>query len=91
MLRRTTENPVATGRKRWIWNDQADSYKPPGAVYASDAKVIIKEYDHTCPWTGTAIGSGNMNTFNVFVPMVFILLLASFGATILGASAMEEE
>lgn len=36
-------------------------------------KVLIQDYDHLCPWTGTGIGRGNMLAFKVFVVGVNIL------------------
>ena len=29
--------------------------------------VTWQDFDHTCPWTGTAIGRGNMRPFTAFV------------------------
>ena len=29
--------------------------------------MVVAEFDHTCPWTGTAIGRGNMRAFTTFV------------------------
>ena len=39
------------------------------------SQVIIEEFDHTCPWTGTAIGKKNMGSFQWFIGMVFICLI----------------
>jgi hypothetical protein len=54
----------------WRWNDQAQTYRPPGAVYDSECGCVVEEFDHTCPWTGTAIGKSNMPCFKVFVSAV---------------------
>jgi len=40
-----------------------------------DCKVIIEDFDHTCPWTGTAIGKKNMGSFQCFVGLVFACLI----------------
>ena len=31
------------------------------------AIATTQEFDHTCPWTGTAIGRDNMRAFTAFV------------------------
>mmetsp|Transcript_8761 Transcript_8761/g.11631 ORF Transcript_8761/g.11631 Transcript_8761/m.11631 type:complete len:331 (-) Transcript_8761:234-1226(-) len=59
----------------WRWNDQAQTYRPRGAHFDADTGVIIEEFDHTCPWTGTAIGKRNMLSFQFFVCLVFICLI----------------
>ena len=41
----------------WNWNDQAQTFKPPGARYCPWCDVVITHFDHTCPWTGTGIVS----------------------------------
>lgn len=38
-------------QSNWRWSDQANTYRPPGATYDRDCGVVIKEFDHTCPWT----------------------------------------
>lgn len=59
----------------WRWNDQAQSYRPRGATYDPDCAVIIEDFDHTCPWTGTAIGKKNMPAFQSFIALIFICLI----------------
>lgn len=59
----------------WRWSDQAHSYRPRNSMYCPDCKVVIEEFDHTCPWTGTAIGKKNMGAFQVFVGLVFVCLI----------------
>jgi len=51
----------------WRWSDQAQSYRPRNSMYCPDCNVVIEEFDHTCPWTGTAIGKKNMGAFQMFV------------------------
>jgi len=58
----------------WRWNDQAQTYKPKSALYDSDCAVVVEDFDHTCPWTGTAIGKKNMLAFQIFVTLIFICL-----------------
>ncbi|GFH46922.1 hypothetical protein CTEN210_03396 [Chaetoceros tenuissimus] len=51
----------------WRWNDQAQSFIPPKAVYEPGLKVVIEKYHHTCIFTGTAIGKNNTFSFLCFV------------------------
>ena len=51
----------------WRWNDQSLTYRPSSAIYDSECACVIAEFDHTCPWTGTAIGKSNMTTFKLFL------------------------
>jgi hypothetical protein len=44
------------GEGGWFWNEQVGSYRPPGALYCRECGVLIQDYDHLCPWTGTGIG-----------------------------------
>eukprot|EP00560_Eucampia_antarctica_P005699 CAMPEP_0197835250 /NCGR_PEP_ID=MMETSP1437-20131217/25202_1 /TAXON_ID=49252 ORGANISM="Eucampia antarctica, Strain CCMP1452" /NCGR_SAMPLE_ID=MMETSP1437 /ASSEMBLY_ACC=CAM_ASM_001096 /LENGTH=332 /DNA_ID=CAMNT_0043440529 /DNA_START=27 /DNA_END=1025 /DNA_ORIENTATION=+ len=59
----------------WRWNDQAQTYSPRAASYDPDCAVVIEEFDHTCPWTGTAIGKKNMPAFQAFMAFLFICLI----------------
>ena len=50
----------------------------------SDCGVVIEEFDHVCPWTGTAIGKRNMGAFKTFngclvVNIVVLAAVAVFG------------
>ena len=47
---------------------------PPPDRYAYDCNVLVEKYDHTCPWTGTAIGGGNMAYFIWFVSLLSITI-----------------
>ncbi|KAL7535931.1 hypothetical protein ACHAXR_009810 [Thalassiosira sp. AJA248-18] len=59
----------------WRWSDQTQSYRPKNSMYCPDCKVVLEEFDHTCPWTGTAIGKKNMGSFQMFVGLVFVCLI----------------
>lgn len=61
--------------ENWTWNETAKTYRPPGAVYDSEAQVIVQDIDHFCPWTGTIIAKANMRYFNSFVTSLCILLI----------------
>ena len=65
----------------WQWNDQALTYRPLRAKYDSECAVVIEQFDHTCPWTGTAIGKKNMFWFRIFV--VFVLVDILFNSIVL--------
>jgi DHHC palmitoyltransferase len=56
----------------WQWNDQAMTYRPSKAKYDAECAVVIEQFDHTCPWTGTAIGKNNIVWFRVFIIFVFV-------------------
>lgn len=75
ILRRHNEAPPGEEGSSWRWNDRALSYRPRGAWYDSDTGVIVDGFDHTCPWTGTAIGKKNMLAFQCFVSLVFVCLV----------------
>lgn len=77
MLERVTDEEAGHGG--WFWNEQTRSYRPAGAMYCRECKVLIQEYDHLCPWTGTGIGRGNMRAFRCFVASVNILCYLSIG------------
>lgn len=66
----------------WFWNEQVGSYRPAGAMYCRECKALVHDYDHVCPWTGTAIGKGNMKPFKMFVFSVNVLCYLSIGLVI---------
>lgn len=47
VLRRHSQQP----NPNWRWNDQARTFRPPGAVYDDDLGLIVEQFDHVCPWT----------------------------------------
>lgn len=72
ILRRHSEPPSDHG---WRWNSDTLSYIPRGAVYDPDCGCVIEDYDHVCPWTGTAIGKRNMPAFQGFVAMILVCMV----------------
>ena len=58
----------------WRWNDQGQTYRPASAKYDAECACVIAGFDHTCPWTGTAIGKKNMTTFKLFLAALFASL-----------------
>ena len=71
ILRRHTTAPASSADDDWVWNDQALTFRPRHARYDPECGVVIQRFDHTCPWTGTAIGQDNMKYFRIFVPAMF--------------------
>eukprot|EP00523_Entomoneis_sp_CCMP467_P007287 CAMPEP_0168730154 /NCGR_PEP_ID=MMETSP0724-20121128/6587_1 /TAXON_ID=265536 /ORGANISM="Amphiprora sp., Strain CCMP467" /LENGTH=335 /DNA_ID=CAMNT_0008777089 /DNA_START=34 /DNA_END=1041 /DNA_ORIENTATION=- len=69
------DKPPAQHENSWRWSDHTQTYRPRGAHFDADTAVVVEEFDHTCPWTGTAIGKKNMPSFQAFVCLVFICLI----------------
>eukprot|EP00970_Alexandrium_tamarense_P013833 scaffold3701_cov192-Alexandrium_tamarense.AAC.28 len=80
LLERVTDEEAA--ENGWFWNEQVGSYRPAGAMYCRETKTLIYDYDHLCPWTGTAIGRGNMIAFKAFVVSVNVLCYLSIGLVV---------
>jgi len=62
----------------WRRLTKCDSWVPKsiGSVgYCEEGQVIVKEYDHFCIWTGTAIGAGNMFCFMCMLKGIVCLLM----------------
>jgi hypothetical protein len=59
----------------WRWSDQALTYRPAHAKFDPECQIIVEEFDHTCPWTGTAIGKNNMPWFRRFLVFFFAVLV----------------
>jgi hypothetical protein len=68
-------NNISISDTTWRWNDESLSFRPRDAFYDPECAVVIEEFDHTCPWTGTAIGKKNMMAFQCFVSLVCICLV----------------
>mmetsp|Transcript_19893 Transcript_19893/g.48838 ORF Transcript_19893/g.48838 Transcript_19893/m.48838 type:complete len:290 (+) Transcript_19893:126-995(+) len=75
ILPRYEKPPATADASSWRWSDRTHSYRPRGAFYDPDTGVIVEEFDHTCPWTSTAIGKKNMGSFQCFVGLVFVCLI----------------
>ena len=76
-MERVTDEEAGEGG--WFWNEQVGSFRPPGALYCRECAVLIQDYDHLCPWTGTGIGRNNLLAFRVFVVGVNVLCYFSIG------------
>lgn len=75
MYRRRYPPAAARSQNSWRWSDQALTFRPRTAVYDADTGVVVEGFDHTCPWTGTAIGRKNMLAFQFFVCLVFLCMI----------------
>jgi len=71
ILRRHPEKP----EPNWRWNDQARTFRPPGACYDEDLGLVVEGFDHVCPWTGTGIGQRNMGAFHCFVTLLCVCIV----------------
>jgi len=71
LMERVTDEEAGNGG--WFWNEQVGSYRPPGALYCRECGVLIQDYDHLCPWTGTGVGRRNMMAFKLFLVGVNVL------------------
>eukprot|EP00804_Cyclotella_cryptica_P008128 CCRYP_004611-RA/>CCRYP_004611-RA protein AED:0.05 eAED:0.05 QI:583/1/1/1/0.5/0.66/3/195/188 len=80
LLERVTDEEAADNG--WFWNEQVGSYRPAGAMYCRECQALIYDFDHLCPWTGTAIGKGNMKAFKTFVVSVNVLCYLSIGLVV---------
>jgi hypothetical protein len=70
ILYRHDQRPPGEDAESWRWNDQSRTYRPVKAKFDPECAVVIEDFDHTCPWTGTAIGARNMFWFKIFVWML---------------------
>ena len=68
----------------WRWSDQALTYRPAHAKFDPECQVVVEDFDHTCPWTGTAIGKNNMPWFRRF--LVFTLAVLVYDVVLLTLS-----
>lgn len=85
LVERRDAIPLKNGRPAlaWVWNDQAQTYKPPGARYCDWCHCVFHEFDHTCPWTGTAIAQNNLGSFKSFAALVQMELWCTICVVIL--------
>mmetsp|Transcript_181 Transcript_181/g.526 ORF Transcript_181/g.526 Transcript_181/m.526 type:complete len:322 (+) Transcript_181:92-1057(+) len=84
ILHRYSQIPANNTEEDWRWNDQARTYRPASSRFDTECQVVVEGFDHTCPWTGTAIGSANMFWFRIFVSMVVVMLLYTVMLATLG-------
>lgn len=51
----------------WTYSEYAHAFRPPGTIFCQECQVLIRDYNHFCPWSGTAIGRGNEPYFRAFL------------------------
>ena len=76
ILPRHRTPPVGSGRGEWRWNDQAQTYRPRGAIYDPDCAVVIEDFDHTCPWT-VRTGSSSIICICIYLYHHFLICFVS--------------
>lgn len=74
----------------WRWSERGQTYYPSGRgiVYCSESQVLVHDYDHFCPWTGTTIAGGNIKGFTLFVSSLSVLCVIVIFITILGSAGI---
>jgi hypothetical protein len=73
--RYTHRPPARADEDPWIWNDQAHTFRPKHARFDPEIQAVVNHYDHFCPWTGTAIGAGQLFWFRVFLAFLMTTVL----------------
>lgn len=71
----------------WAWSEKAQCFyrarpiphagvaqEPFRVQFCHESKILVRDEDHFCPWTGTTIAGGNIHTFYIFVSTIFMLL-----------------
>lgn len=59
----------------WSYSGQAQSFRPPKVIYCRECKLLIEDYDHFCPWSGTVIGGKNLKFFHCFVSSLVLTMV----------------
>jgi hypothetical protein len=75
------EEPQGQG---FVYNDVTRSWRPQGTRYSGQVNALVRDFDHVCPFTGTAIGAGNMISFLSFQISVSSLIYLAVGYLALG-------
>ena len=44
-------------------------------IYCRECKLLIEDYDHFCPWSGTVIGGKNLKFFHCFVSCLVLTMM----------------
>jgi hypothetical protein len=91
VARRLKEKPPFT-TSRWIYNDQASTWRSTADSYSQEMNVVLHDVDHICPFTGTAIAQRNMRRFIAFqLSLIFLgLALCAFVAAGVAVSALPQ-
>ena len=76
ILPRHHQPPPGENEAEWLYSDQAQTYRPKGAMYCDEAEVVFEGFDHVCPWTGTAIAKKNLCYFYSFIASIVLFITA---------------
>lgn len=71
------EHPELQKMVYWSHNAQCYYRHVPGKSVAwdSETQTLVYNYDHFCPWMGTAVAGGNIRSFYLFLASVVGLLI----------------
>lgn len=59
----------------WNYSGQAQSFRPPNVIFCRESMLLIEDYDHFCPWSGTVIGGKNVKFFHCFVSCLVLTMI----------------
>jgi hypothetical protein len=71
----------------WVWDESAQSYRPDNVQFCQESRVLVRDMDHFCPWTGTTIAGGNIRFFYAFIIGLFVQIFVLMGVFLAGNSA----
>ena len=71
----------------WVWDEAAQSYRPDNVQFCQESRVLVRDIDHFCPWTGTTIAGGNIRYFYAFIIGLFVQIFVLMGVFLAGNSA----
>ena len=74
----------------WSYSNQAGSFRPPKVIFCRECKLLIDQYDHFCPWSGTVIGAKNIQYFHSFVSVLVLTMLYDAIIIIVALTTSEE-
>ncbi|KAH8091968.1 hypothetical protein JL720_5544 [Aureococcus anophagefferens] len=55
--------------------EYAHAFRPPGTIFCQECQILVEDYNHFCPWSGTAIGKGNERYFTAYLAAVVASLV----------------
>jgi len=62
-------------RPDWTYSEYAHAFRPPGTIFCQECQILVEDYNHFCPWSGTAIGKGNERYFTAYLAAVVASLV----------------
>ena len=74
----------------WVWDEAAQSYRPDSVQFCAESRVLVRDIDHFCPWTGTTIAGGNIRYFYAFIIGLFVQIFVLMGVFIVGQNSKLE-